>query len=370
MIRTIADPALDARTPSPADSALAPMHWAIAAPFTRDAATDRWLVPFVPAGRRSFTLVPATPRPAWHARASQAAGLADWAATWKQASAAWRVSRGGVITVFPPLALAVGLRQRAAFAEKPLVAWCFNLGALHGGWKRSLARAAFARVARIVVHSRGEQARYAHWLDLPIERFRFVPLQRARIPTVEHEEQSLPFVLAMGSARRDYATFFEAVRRTRHPAVVVAAGHALDGLAIPPNVEVRCGLSAGECRRLAQRARINVVPVANADTASGQVTLVEAMRMGRAVVATRCLGSEDYVVTEENGLLVEPRSVEALVHAIARTWDDAALRARLGRNAARFTEAHCSDEAAGAALASVLDELSDRDGAGLPHGGD
>jgi glycosyltransferase involved in cell wall biosynthesis len=35
-------------------------------------------------------------------------------------------------------------------------------------------------------------------------------------------------------------------------------------------------------------------------------------------------------VTEETGLLVEPNNPEALVVAIARLLDDAALRARLG----------------------------------------
>ena len=290
------------------------------------------------------------------------AGWGDWASTWKQATAAWRESRGGVITVFPPLALAVGLRQRIGFEHKPIVAWCFNLGALHHGFRHSVARAALLHIDRIVVHSRAETVRYAEWLDLPRERFRFVPLQRAQIPIEEREDEEQPFVLAMGSARRDYATLFEAVRRSKHPTLVVAARHALEGLEIPDNVEVRSSLTSSECQRLAQRARVNVVPVRNEETASGQVTLVEAMRMGRAVVATRCMGSEDYIQPERTGLLVEPRSVEDLQGAIERLWDDAALRQRLGRNAAHFTAEHCSDEAAGAALAGVLDELAENSG--------
>lgn len=334
------------------------MHWVVAAPFTRDPATDRWLVPFVPPGRQRFTLVAAPPRPSWHERSGRMAGWSDWASTWTQATAALRESSGGVITVFPQLALTVGLRQRIAFERKPVVAWCFNLGALYRGLKRSVARAALAHIDRVVVHSSAEVIRYAEWLDLPRERFRFVPLQRARIRIEEREDERRPFVLAMGSARRDYATFFEAVRRSQHPTLVVAARHALSGLEIPANVEVRSSLSADECRRLAQRARVNVVPVRNEDTASGQVTLVEAMRMGRAVVATRCMGSEDYVEPETTGLLVEARSVEELQRAIERLWDDADLRQRLGRNAARFTAERCSDEAAGAALAGVLDELA------------
>ncbi|TAJ23881.1 MAG: glycosyltransferase [Planctomycetota bacterium] len=333
------------------------MRWAVAAPFTADPASDRWLTPFVRGGRHSFVMVPAPPRPSWHARAQRASGWLDWLGTWSQGRTAWAANAQGVITVFPQLAFSVGARQRARAPQRLVVAWCFNLGQLYGGVKRAAARLALARVDRFVVHSRAEVALYAEWLELPQERFRFVPLQRAAIPLEEVEEQRDPFVLAMGSAQRDYATLFEAVRGSRRRTIVVAAAHALAGLDVPANVEVRRGLTAAECRRLAQRARVNVVPVRAAATAAGQVTLVEALRMGRAVVATRCSGSVDYVAHERTGLLVEPHSAAALRDAIERLWADADLRADLGRNAARHAQEHCSDEAAGVALRGVLDEL-------------
>jgi hypothetical protein len=264
-----------------------------------------------------------------------------------------------VITVFPHLAVVVGIRQRLGIRRKPVVAWCFNLGALYGGLKGVAARSALACVDRFVVHSRAETVRYAEWLDLPSDRFRFVPLQRRSIAVEQSEDEQQPFVLAMGSAWRDYQALFEAVRVSKHPTVVIAARHAVDGLAVPANVEVRSSVPRAECHRLAQRARVIAVPVLNEETASGQVTLLEAMRMGRPVVATRCMGSEDYIENESTGLLVEPRDVEALRGAIERLWDDGELRQRLGRNAARFAAEHCSDEAAGNSLRGILDEVED-----------
>jgi glycosyltransferase involved in cell wall biosynthesis len=244
-----------------------------------------------------------------------------------------------------------------AFRRKALVAWCFNMGAMYGGLKGMTARTMLSRVDRFVVHSRAEVSRYAQWLQLPADRFRFVHLQRAPIPIEETEDERHPFVLAMGSARRDYATFFEAVRNTGFPTIVVAARYALAGLAIPDNVDVRSSLTARDCHRLAQRARVNVVPVLNQETASGQVTLLEAMRMRRAVVATHCTGSEDYIEDGVTGLLVEPREVESLRRAIERLWSDAALRARLAGEAERFVVKHCSDEAAGESLGRILNEV-------------
>lgn len=343
------------------------MHWTVAAPFTVDPARDLWLTPYV-GGRHDFLLVPAGEKRSWHARRTRTAGLSDWRRSWSQGRAAWTQSRGGVITVFPNLALTVGLHQRygllAGGPRRPVVAWCFNLGRLYEGPRGALARTALSGVERVVVHSRAEVGPYAEWLQLPPRRVRFVHLQRAAIPIEQPEDEQRPFVLAMGSAHRDYATLFEAARRWKHPTLVVAARHAVEGLTLPDNVELRNGLSELECRHLAQRARVNVVPVANAQTASGQVTLLEAMRMGRAVVATRCIGSEDYLADDVTGLLVEPRSAAALHGAVTRLWDDAALRRRLGLQAARFAAEHCSDEAAGAALRTLLDEVEAETGTG------
>lgn len=340
------------------------MRWSVATPFTVDPEKGRWLLPFVPAGSHQFTLIRSLQTHAsWHARSRVITGALEWARVFRQAALACHSASDGVITVFPPLALASGLVQDLSWRRKPIVAWCFNMGALYEGVRGSLARATLARVDRFAVHASAEVDRYAGWLRLPRERFTFVYLQRPRIAIEQDEDRDDPFVLSMGSARRDYATLFAAVRALRVRVVVVAAPWAIRGLDRPPNVELRSGLSLQECRLLAQRARVSVVPVANQETASGQVTIVEAMRMGRPVVATRCIGSEDYLQDGRTGLLVAPGAVEELRTAIARLCDSPDLRERLGRNAAAFAEENCSDEVAGRRLGAVLDEVD----AGLHH---
>ena len=273
------------------------MHWSIAAPFTSDPERDRWLVPFVPGNRHQFTLI-AAPRPyaSWHQRARGVDGAGEWVRTFIQAGVAWRESRG-VGDRHSVSAARIGLRDTPeSESEAPASGGGFvlNMGALHGGAKGIAARTALARISRFIVHSRAEIPHYAAWLRLPIERFTFRPLQRAAIEITAEEDRQDPFVLAMGSAKRDYATLFAAVRSSKWRTLVVAAPWAVQGLEVPSNVELLGSLSSQECRQLTQRARVNVVPVLNAETASGQVTILDAMRMGRAVVATRCIGSEDY----------------------------------------------------------------------------
>jgi glycosyltransferase involved in cell wall biosynthesis len=119
-------------------------------------------------------------------------------------------------------------------------------------------------------------------------------------------------------------------------------------------VEFLSGLSASECHELSKAALFSVVPLKDGDTAAGQVTVVEAMRLGRAVVATRAPGTVDYIRDSETGLLVEPNSPSELADAMTKLWNDAALRGRLVSNAAFFADEILSDEAAAEALLDIM----------------
>ncbi len=338
---------------------MATMHWVVAAPFITQASNGKWLTDLVRRNKHQFQLVPAPLQTGmWHHRRSKTTDAAEWCTIWKHAGLALDSSRGAIITHFPQLAAAVGLRQRYGGRHHQHVAWSFNLGRIYQGLKRTLSRHALTTVDLFVVHSRREIEQYSAWLGLPRERFKFVPIQRPYIAPTNTEDREQPFVLAMGSAARDYPTFIEAMRKLNLRTIIVSAPHAMDGLQLPSNVTVMSRLNADECRDLAAMARLNVIPIANNDTASGQVTVVEAMTLGRPVIATRCIGTEDYILHDKTGVLVEPQSVDSLAGAIDRLWNDEPKRADLGISARDYARTHFSDEAVAAELTGILDALN------------
>jgi glycosyltransferase involved in cell wall biosynthesis len=73
-------------------------------------------------------------------------------------------------------------------------------------------------------------------------------------------------------------------------------------------------------------------------------TIIEAMHMARAVVATDIRGSREEVVPEVTGLLVPTRDARALEQAFLRLLRDAALRERMG-TAGRERAVQLYDEA-------------------------
>lgn len=337
------------------------MDWAFVARFTQST-EQRWLADYVPGNRHRLHVLPNQYLvKSWHQQRKVLTQLHEWLGIWQQSQQAFRNDRG-VITAFPQLAATAGIQQQLARKSMPVVAWCFNLGACYSGVKGLLARQAVNKINRFVVHSRRERKSYSEWLQLPLEHFEFVPYQIPEIPVMAPEEEDDPFLLAMGSAQRDYRLLFEVVEQLGFRTIVVAGQHALEGLTIPANVEIRNGLTLRDCYRLTQQARVNVVPLLDKEIATGPSTIVATLRMGRAVVATRTTGSEDYIIDGETGLLTVPGAAEELSESIERLWFDSDLRQRLGNGAARYAAEHFSDEAAGSALGRILDEVADEIG--------
>ncbi|MDH3202972.1 MAG: glycosyltransferase [Myxococcales bacterium] len=345
------------------------MHWTLAAPFidTVGGEGSAWLIPFVPGDRHQFEVVPRRkPLAKWHDRASPVSTKEEWIDYWNHATDTLAVAQEGVITVFPQLPAVIGLRQRLSPRKKlAMVAWLFNVGLCHPGLRQMLSRFALKDVNRFIVHTRRECDMYAEWLGLPKDRFEFVPIQAIEVPIEYEEDTEDPFVLLQGSAHRDFPTFIEAVQRLGVRAVILSGPQALEGVDVPANIETPFGVSKADCQRFAQKARVNVVPMIRNDqaTAAGQVTVAETMWMKRPMVVSRCNGAEDYVIDGDNGLLVEPHSVDALADAIKRLWDDASLRTRIGGQAYDYASRTFTDQAAGAALGSILDRVADEIGA-------
>lgn len=333
------------------------MEWLVLSSFVKNNRPG-WLFKYAP-----LTDVPVKAVPALydHDRSRNTSNLGDWADYFKHALAGFRSlpSRRagvGIITTFPQLAVCACLLKRLTWRRHlPVIAWMFNLKHPYTGVKGWLTRRALGSADRIVVHSRAEIDTYSRWLGLPRERFSFVPLT-AEIPAVGawEENEAAPYVVSLGNANRDYQTLVRAVRRLGVKTIIVAGDSAVQGLDLPPNVEVRSKLSLEECHRLVKHARLHVIPIADVHAPSGQVTLIEGMMIGCPIIVTRCDGSRDYLDEGVEGLMVEPRNDAALEQAITRLWNDPGERQRLSGASRERALAGYSFPGAARAMAEIL----------------
>jgi glycosyltransferase involved in cell wall biosynthesis len=161
----------------------------------------------------------------------------------------------------------------------------------------------------------------------------------------------------MGSANRDYLSLVKAIQGTGIKTVIISKQSMLDDLPAHPDLIKMSGLSMNECNSILSGAELNIVPIASTRTASGQITFINAMRMGIPTIATYCVGTVDYILDGKTGLLFPPGNDIALRTAIETLWRDDALRKRIGSAGRDYAEAHFSDEAAGRHLSRIIDEV-------------
>ena len=232
-------------------------------------------------------------------------------------------------------ALALGLFKRCALRSRPaLVMTEMRLDDPRPGlrWRVKLAlqRFAYAAVDACCVSSRREAAIYAERLRLPIARFHFVPWHTNVLQPTFHPPAGA-YVLAAGRTGRDWATLAAAVVDAPVSVTVVCSKADADRQSFPPNVAVLTDVPYERYRSLLNGAAAVVIPLEEHTFSSGQVVILEAMALGKPVVAARVLGSEDYIEHGVDGLLVPPGDPVALRSAIQRITEDSEFAERLGR---------------------------------------
>jgi glycosyltransferase involved in cell wall biosynthesis len=155
---------------------------------------------------------------------------------------------------------------------------------------------------------------------------------------------------AGGGTDRDFASVIDAVRGTDVPLELVTFSPQTLGYQgpLPPNVRVRWRMSQDEFLARMARAAVVVVPLHSSASAHGQTTLVQALALGKPVVATRATGTVDYVEDGGEGTLVEAGDVEGYRRAIVELAGDeharAAVAARAAERARELTYGAFADE--------------------------
>lgn len=202
------------------------------------------------------------------------------------------------------------------------------------------------RLDKIFVYAKSQEEWAVSRLGIAPEKLSLIPFHAdARFYRPLPEAIVYPNqICSAGLEWRDYPTLIDAVSAMPELLVKLAAAspwskhdNETAGRTLPPNVDAK-RYSYAELRTLYAASSFVVVPIKETDFQAGVTTILEAMAMGKAVIATRTTGQTDVITDGENGLCVAPGDVSGWREAICRLRGDAALRARLGVNARRWVE--------------------------------
>jgi len=276
-------------------------------------------------------------------RAIRRPNLARLRACWLTA---WRARRGDVIiTHLPWTTWWVGRFSHLIGSRARHLAFSFNFTEIPSGARLRGMRRAFRQVERFVVYSRAEREAYTQAFGISAERIDVLPWAMqtpdtgSDAPWVEG-----PYICAIGGEGRDYASLLAAAKRLPDiPLVLAVRPHNLEGLDVPTHVRVFVNVPNTQFWNIVRHSAFAVVPLLRPDTACGHITLVGAMKLGKAVVSTYSRGTEDYISHDRTALMSDAGDVDALAGNIRRLWSDPALRARM-EAAARHDGAVRHDE--------------------------
>jgi glycosyltransferase involved in cell wall biosynthesis len=247
----------------------------------------------------------------------------------------------------PRISLYVELANRRRPRRAHHLAYVFNYTELPHGKKRALHAHALATVDRFVVFSTTEREIYARYFDLPIDRIDMIHWA-VRPPAIGVDEPALiagDYLCAVGGQGRDYGVLVEAMRKLPSlRLVIVSTRAAMAGLDVPGNVEVRLDTPLAEATNLIAHSRFMALPLRDAEVPCGHVTIVSAMHLGKAIVATGSSGIADYIQEGVNGRLAAPHDPASLAAAIESLAGDDTECRRLGENGRAFARAHCMED--------------------------
>ena len=132
-------------------------------------------------------------------------------------------------------------------------------------------------------------------------------------------------VFAGGDSMRDYAPLVEAAASIPARVILATTTASRPAGGYPANVEAG-PIPHDTFVRLLRQAAVVVVPLsAGTERSAGQQTYLNAMVLGKVVVATDAPGVRDYVDDGDTGVVVPPGDADALAAAVSWALDPANL---------------------------------------------
>ncbi|HYJ07068.1 MAG TPA: glycosyltransferase [Chthoniobacterales bacterium] len=188
------------------------------------------------------------------------------------------------------------------------------------------------------------------------------PLRFLLLASVEPRKGQDIFVKALAQLPQEFqdAAQFEIAGRILDPDFWPTVGPVADGI---KNLSVTGALSHAEA--IAKLSAADVVVSPSRDEAMPTVTILEAMSLGKAIIATTVGGALEAFTEGRNALLVRPEAPEALATAIRRCIEDPALVRELGDNARRTYQENFTIERFGAEFSVLIEDAISPQAAGV-----
>lgn len=203
---------------------------------------------------------------------------------------------------------------------------------------------------------------------IPREKLRFEPFG-VEDPGISGSAGE--YVLSLGRSNRDWAFLIRELGNRDYSVKIVC--DTLKWEKLPPNIRIYNHIWGEEALEFLRRCRVVVLPILDEKVAAGETVLLQAMSLGKPVVAVKESGKwAEYIDDGVNGFVV-PKNGETLRKTVKALWEDGELYRKISQNARADFEKYYSLYGYGCRVGRLFREkmdgrTGDVGGPGIPGG--
>lgn len=224
---------------------------------------------------------------------------------------------------------------------------CFN-GARDNKGETALIRYATRSAAGIIYHARIQAEYYERNIPDIASNCVFIPFGTDPDYFPVANGYTEDYIISFGSIKRDYQTLIKAWQLLNpSPCKLVIVGVknlASFGLSrISESIVCYPRVSVAVLKSMISRARFVVIPLPIYNYSYGQMSLLQSMSMGKAVVVSNTPGVLDYVNDGHDAVLVTPNNIGQMADALRRMLRSPSMVTNIGRRARQSVVDHFNE---------------------------
>lgn len=215
-----------------------------------------------------------------------------------------------------------------------------DIGSLNGGRDNkkeiALIRFAMKSVRGIIYHVKRQELHYQKYFPEMLDKMWFVPFG----PDLDlfspiHLDSNEDFILSIGYAKRDWYTLISAYDGLRGPKPrlkILGDPKPISGM-LPKGVTAVARVTFRDMIREISAAQFIVIPLPYILYAVGQMTVLQSMAMGKAVIVSKVPSVLDYITEGYDALFYTPAGIDYLREKMQYLIENPGTAKYIGANA-------------------------------------
>ncbi|MFG6386725.1 MAG: glycosyltransferase family 4 protein [Muribaculaceae bacterium] len=184
-------------------------------------------------------------------------------------------------------------------------------------------------IDKVICYSPQECESYSRSFGISPELFAFVPLGISKAEGPELHPVKGDYVFSTGRSNRDF-TFLVDALKDRYDLRIATQGFASPAAGSVRKLEILDNCFGDDMLRRMSESLCVVIPLDDISVSSGQLVVLQAMRMGKPVIVTENVTMSTYIDNGKTGFII-PKDKDELLRTIDRLASDSELYEKVSR---------------------------------------